>query len=213
MTSQRHERRSGNGAGERRASLAGRNERWSLALLPLRLLGGQPLRLLLIVDEFTGQCPALRVGNRFESWDVVETLNDATRRCGLPRRLKLGPNPEFSTPELSVWAQVHHIRISYAAAAAPDVSRPMTRLQETVRQQCLNRERLTSVDQAQDVIDAWRNRFNKELEGNGNHEPIPARPGSAPISAGPPTADILRSVVANEPPTFQIDWPRTRPPD
>ena len=114
-----------------------------------------------------------------------------------------------------MWAQVHHIRISYSAAAAQDVSRPMTRLQETVRQQCLNRERLISVDQAQDVIEAWRSRFNEELAGQADRESMPPEPGPEPAAtaAGPPSADILRSVVVNEPATFQIDWPRTRPLD
>lgn len=200
---------------ERRASVGAENTSWTLRLQTLRLLGGRSARLLLIVDDYTGTSPGVAVREDFGGWDVVEALNDATRRCGLPRGLRINGEAEFGGAELAVWVQVHGIRLLRAGGLSPATSPAMAAFREAIRGECLNRERLASVDEAQDKIDAWRRRFNagtaagEPSDGDGNPGEKRLETSAEPQDRSGPSGapSVMNSFAA---PGFRLGWSTAR---
>lgn len=49
---------------------------------------GRSLRLMTLVDEFSRQCLAIKLGRRLNSMDVIETLADAMLAHGIPAHVR-----------------------------------------------------------------------------------------------------------------------------
>ena len=64
------------------------NEVWSYGLLFDQTLDGRTLKVLLVVDDYTGECLVMRAGGSMKAADVVEALAKAARERGMPRRLR-----------------------------------------------------------------------------------------------------------------------------
>lgn len=57
-----------------------KNHVWAYDFVADRLLDGRKIRFLTIIDEYTRECLALRVGYRLKSDDVMDTLNTSVYR-------------------------------------------------------------------------------------------------------------------------------------
>ena len=64
---------------------------------------GRSLRLLVLLDEFTRECLAIRVARRLGSYEVIETLTDAMLWRGIPEFIRSDNGPEFVAKELRKW--------------------------------------------------------------------------------------------------------------
>ena len=69
-----------------------KNECWTLNFVTCELFGGHAIRALLVVDQFTRECPVVGINFQYPSWQVVKTLSAAVAVHGKPRRLRLSTN-------------------------------------------------------------------------------------------------------------------------
>jgi transposase InsO family protein len=60
-----------------------------------RIHDGRKSRRLDLIDGFTHECPAIRVGRRLEATDIVDVLPDPFILCGVPDRIRSDNGPEF----------------------------------------------------------------------------------------------------------------------
>ena len=61
---------------------------------------GRALRILVVIDEYTRECLALRVARRLGSLQVIETLADVMLVRGIPEHIRSDNGPEFIAGEL-----------------------------------------------------------------------------------------------------------------
>jgi putative transposase len=61
------------------------NEHWSMDFMADQLFNGQQFRILTLVDNFSRESLAIRVGQRLSGDDVVRTLEHVTQQRGVPR--------------------------------------------------------------------------------------------------------------------------------
>lgn len=61
---------------------------------------GQQLKFLVIMDEFTRRCLALRVGKSCKARDVIKTLGELFRKHGVPAFIRSDNGPEFVAKEV-----------------------------------------------------------------------------------------------------------------
>ena len=80
------------------------NESWSMDLMSDQLYSGRPIRLLTIVDNYSRESLALKVGWRLSGADVVEVLNDLIGQRGIAHSLRVDNGPEFTSRVLDQWA-------------------------------------------------------------------------------------------------------------
>jgi len=68
---------------------------WTWDFVQSSMLDGRTIRFLNIVDEYTRQCLAIKVGRSITSEDAIDTLAELFAMHGVPKRLRCDNGPEF----------------------------------------------------------------------------------------------------------------------
>jgi putative transposase len=76
---------------------------WSYDFVAALTHDGRMLKILTLIDEYTRECMALRVGRRLVSYEVIETLADVMQQRAIPQHLRSDNGPEFIAQELRRW--------------------------------------------------------------------------------------------------------------
>ena len=71
------------------------NHVWSYDFVKAMTHDGRALRLLVLIDEYTRECLAIRVERRLGSREVIETLADVMLWRGIPEYIRSDNGPEF----------------------------------------------------------------------------------------------------------------------
>ena len=85
---------------------------WAYDFVQIRTTAGWAVRLLTVIDEYTGECLAIRAGRSIRTSDVIETLAGLMTARGVLEHIRLDNGP-ISLPRLSVsgsgrWEQRHY---------------------------------------------------------------------------------------------------------
>src|ERR1039458_8168044 len=75
------------------------NHVWSYDFVKAMTHDGRALRILVVVDEYTRECLALRVARRLGSLQVIETLADVMLVRGIPEHIRSDNGPKFIAEE------------------------------------------------------------------------------------------------------------------
>ena len=86
-----------------------------------QLFDGKKLRVLTIVDNFSRVGPAFGVRDRYTGYDVVRTLEWATKRHGKPRSIRVDNGPEFISRELDLWAYANDVTLDISNLGSPRI--------------------------------------------------------------------------------------------
>jgi putative transposase len=84
-----------------RPPAAGVNESWSMDFVTDSLFNGRRFRALTVVDNFSRECLAIKVGQYIRGEDVTGVLNHLKATRGLPRSIYVDNGPEFILKELA----------------------------------------------------------------------------------------------------------------
>jgi len=76
------------------------NRVWSYDFVTTWTHDGRSLRLLTLIDEFTREYLAIKVGRRLGSQEVIETLAELMLLRGMPEHIRSDNGPEFSAKAL-----------------------------------------------------------------------------------------------------------------
>jgi putative transposase len=64
------------------------NHVWAYDFVKAMTHDGRSLRLLVLLDEYTRECLAIRVARRLGSLEVIETLAEVMFWCGIPEHIR-----------------------------------------------------------------------------------------------------------------------------
>ena len=117
---------------------------------------GRPFKVLTIVDEFTRECLALKVGRSIRSGDVIEVLRELTLVRGVPAFIRSDNGPEFIAGRVRGWLEEHAIGPLYIEPGAPWENGYNESFNGKLRDECLNLEVFTSLAEAKVVIEDFR---------------------------------------------------------
>jgi len=79
------------------------NHVWSYDFVSALTNDGRTLRMLTLIDEYTRESLAIRVGRRLNSHDVIDTLAAAMLTRGVPEHIRSDNGPEFIATALRKW--------------------------------------------------------------------------------------------------------------
>jgi putative transposase len=96
-----------------------RNHVWSYDFLTERTEDGRQLRILVVIDEFTRECPAIDVARSFTVRDVIMTLQYLFSVRGAPEHLRSDNGPVFVAKEIQAWLARACVRTLYTQKASP----------------------------------------------------------------------------------------------
>ena len=152
------------------------NHVWSYDFVSAMTHDGRTLRLLVLIDEYTRECLAIRVARRLGSNEVIETLADVMLWRGIPEHIRSDNGPEFVAKELRKWLRQVGTETLYIEPGSPWENGYCESFNGKLRDECLNGEIFYSLKEAQVVIEHWRVEYNTRRPHSalGYRPPAPA---------------------------------------
>lgn len=136
------------------------NAAWSLDFVADQLADGARFRMLTVIDVFTRECVAIRVGQRLNGNEVVLSLEAAARERGAPQRVYCDNGSEFTSQVFDLWAYRRGVTIEFSRPGKPTDNAFVESFNGTLRDECLNAHWFTSLQDAAREIEAWRHDYN-----------------------------------------------------
>ena len=158
-----------------------RNHVWAYDFAYARTDDGRPLRILVVVDEFTREALSLTVNRTFTSRDVIGVISGLMLTHGIPGHIRSDNGPEFTARAIRNWLSQNAIKTSYIKPGAPWENGYAESFIGKLRDELLDREIFFNLAEAKVLMDGYRREYNT------------VRPHSA-LSYRPPIQPILRSV-------------------
>jgi putative transposase len=138
------------------------NHVWSYDFLEDALLSGRKYRLLNILDEFTRQWLALRVGFSLGSKSVIAVLEPLFVEHGAPRFLRSDNGPEFIALEVQAWLSSQGSGPLYIEPGKPWQNGHVESFGGKLRDEYLDREAFVSLGEASVCLEQHRRWYNAE---------------------------------------------------
>jgi putative transposase len=134
---------------------------WAYDFVLDRTADGRPLRMLTVVDEHTRECLAIEVGRRLSSQDVLAVLADLCVRRGPPAYIRSDNGPEFAARAVRQWPARIDVQTLFIEPGSPWENGYIESFNGRLRDEYLNGERFDTLLEAQVLIEAWRNEYNR----------------------------------------------------
>ncbi len=131
------------------------------------------LKLLNIVDEFTRQALAMRVGRSCTAQDVVTTIEALVAERAAPEHLRMDNGPELMAWALRDWCHLAGTETIYIEPGSPWETPFVESFNGRSRDELLNVEEFGTLIEAQVLVEAWRTEYN-------NYRPHSALGGLTP---------------------------------
>ncbi len=138
------------------------NESWSMDFMSDQLVLGRRIRVFTLVDNFSRESLALKVGFRLGSEDVVEVLNGVIAERGRPHSIRCDNGTEFTSQVMDQWAYWNRVVLDFIPPGRPMENGIIEGFNSRFRQECLNEYWFLSAADAQGRVDAWREDYNSE---------------------------------------------------
>ena len=137
-----------------------RNHVWSYDFLAERTSDGKAMRMLNIIDEFTKECLAIKVGRKITASDVIDTLADLFIERGSPKFLRSDNGPEFVAELLRQWLKDLGVQTAYIEPGSPWENGYIESFNGKFRDELLNGEIFDTIIEAQVITEQWRRYYN-----------------------------------------------------
>jgi putative transposase len=138
-----------------------RNHVWSYDFVEARTHDGRSLRLLVMIDEFTRECLAIRVARRLNSAHVIELLGDCMLQYGVPEYVRSDNGAEMTARRVKQWLASVGTKPLFIEPGSPWENGYCESFNGKFRDECLNGEIFYSLKEAQVVIEQWRKFYNE----------------------------------------------------
>ena len=136
------------------------DEEWALDFVHDALCDGRSFRTLNMIDAFSRECLAMETDTSLGSERVVRVLDQQLAARGTPQRLRIDNGPEFRAKPLDIWAQKNKVTLFFIEPGKPTQNGQIESFNGRFRQECLNQEWFTTLNEARQIIEAWRISYN-----------------------------------------------------
>jgi putative transposase len=158
------------------------------------LLGGRRFRALVVIDEWSRECPAIEVDASLTGASVIRVLQRLCETRAVPAVIQSDNGPEFRGRVMDEWAYRHGVRLQFIEPGKPIQNAFVESFNSRLRDEGLNEQLFVSLDDARRKIEKWREQYNRE------------RPHS---SLGYLTPEAFAALTRSEP-AARTAWPANR---
>ena len=176
------------------------NERWSMDFVSDKFGDGRSFRILTVIDQFTRECVALEADRSMMGRKVAEALENAKQERGsLPESITVDNGSEFSGRALEAWAMGNNVQLCFIRPGRPVENGFIESFNGRLRDECLNVEWFSSLDDARRKLAEFREHYNHQ------------RPHSSLADLAP--AAFAAQMAALRSPTAPCEPPFAQPPE
>ena len=136
------------------------NQVWSSDLVEDRTHDGRKYRMLNVIDAFTPDCLAIRVGRKLKATDVIDVLSDLFILRGGPGHVRSDNGPEFVAKAVREWITAVGAQTASIAPGSPWENGFIESFNARLRDELLDGEIFSSLREAAVVIESWRRHYN-----------------------------------------------------
>ena len=137
-----------------------RNHVWSYDFVMTRSRDGRPIRMLTLLDEFTRESLAIRVGRKVSSNDVIDVLFESFMLKGTPEYLRSDNGSEFTAKSVRRWLDRTGVKTLYIEPGSPWENGYIESFNGKLRDELLNTEIFDTVLEARVLTERWRWEYN-----------------------------------------------------
>lgn len=139
----------------------GPNHCWSADFVSDKLSDGRSIRILTVIDQFTRECIWLEADRSMNGPKVVAALMRAiAERGAAPDSITLDNGSEFAGRAMEAWAIQTGVQLCFIRPGRPVENGFIESFNGRLRDECLNVEWFTSLDEAREKLAAWRDHYN-----------------------------------------------------
>jgi transposase InsO family protein len=92
---------------------------WAYGFVEDRTRDGRKFRMLNVVDEFSRECLAIRVGRQLKAAEVIDVLSDLFILRGIPSHVRSDNGPEFAATAVKGWINGVGAKTAFIAPGSP----------------------------------------------------------------------------------------------
>ena len=155
------------------------NHVWAYDFVFERTREGRPLKFLTVVDEFTRQCLAIEVARKQSSRDVLRMLARLMLRHGIPKHIRSDNGPEFVAKAVRQWLSRLGVETLFIEPGSPWENGYIESFNGKLRDELLNGEIFTTLEEAQVLTELWRREYN-QVRPHSSLGYTPPAPEAAP---------------------------------
>ena len=126
---------------------------WSYDFVTSRTANGKAFRILVIIDEYTRECLAMRVARHITSGDVLEVLYELFLLRGVPEHIRSDNGPEFTAKAVRRWLNRVGVKTLFIEPGSPWENGYVESFNSKLRDELLNGEIFTTITEARVLIE------------------------------------------------------------
>ena len=138
------------------------NEVWTYDFVFDTDAAGRRLKLLTMMDEFTREGLAIRVGRSFKAAQVKEVLREVGSKRGYPKFLRSDNGSEFIAGIIKEFLVENNIKAAYIEPGSPWQNGKGESFNGKFRDECLRMEIFGNLKEAEVIAEQWRKFYNSE---------------------------------------------------
>jgi len=138
------------------------NEVWTYDFVFDRDAAGRRLKLLTMMDEFTREGLAIRVGRSFKAAQVKQVLREVGEERGYPKFLRSDNGSEFIAEIIKEFLIENNIKAAYIEPGSPWQNGKGESFNGKFRDECLRMEIFGNLREAVVIAERWRKFYNGE---------------------------------------------------
>jgi putative transposase len=138
-----------------------RDHVWSYDFMVDRTTDGRAFRILNIIDEFTRECLSIKVNRKIGSQNVIDELFLLFTFRGIPDYIRSDNGPEFTARAVRKWLSRLGVETLFIERGSPWENGYIESFNGKLRDELLNREIFTTLDEARVLIEQWRREYNQ----------------------------------------------------
>ncbi len=150
------------------------NETWAMDFVHDQLATGRKIRVLAVVDTFSRYVPVIDPRFSYRGEDVVQRLEEACKKIGYPKTIRVDQGSEFISRDLDLWAYTRGVTLDFSRPGKPTDNAFIEAFNSRFRTECLNTHWFLTLADAQEKMEDWRRYYNEERPHGaiGNLAPI-----------------------------------------
>lgn len=117
------------------------------------------LKCLTIVDDCSKISPGIFADYSITATDLISVFDKFPK---LPRKLRCDNGPEMSSREFMDWASRHSIEVEFIEPGKPIQNAYVESFNSRFRDECLNEELFSDLEDARKKIERWRKIYNEK---------------------------------------------------
>jgi len=118
--------------------------------------------MLNVIDEFTRECLSIRIARKLKSLDVIDVLSDLFILRGVPGHVRSDNGPEFIATAVREWIAAVGAKTAYIEPGSPWENGYCESFNSKLRDELLNMEIFSSLNEAKVLIEGWRRHYNTQ---------------------------------------------------